>query len=209
VTVCSILVALPLFSTGIVPVSARTVDSPIYKPMPTVDSKPPRNAGGSAQGSPLRHVPIVPISDGGRHIWRGNPTQPGDEPVAPPNISGVPSGPAFAFCATCAPTSRPGGPERSGPVRLSGGVSEGYLIHRVEPVYPHIAVVTGTGGEVRLHAIISKDGVIERLTLISGHPLLARAAMEAVQQWRYRPYLLNKEPVEVETFITVNFNPTR
>jgi len=72
-----------------------------------------------------------------------------------------------------------------------------------------MALLTGVRGEVRLHAIISKDGVIESLTLISGHPLLAKAAMDAVQQWRYRPFLLNHEPVEVETLITVNFSSGR
>jgi periplasmic protein TonB len=58
---------------------------------------------------------------------------------------------------------------------------------------------------VRLHAIIARDGTIQSLNVISGHPLLASAALDAVRQWRYRPYLLNGEAVEVETFITVNF----
>jgi len=60
-------------------------------------------------------------------------------------------------------------------------------------------------GDVVLHAIISKDGEIQELTLVSGHPMLAPAAIEAVRQWRYRPYLLNGEPVEVETTVTVTF----
>jgi protein TonB len=57
-----------------------------------------------------------------------------------------------------------------------------------------------------LQAVISKQGVIENLKVLSGHPMLAPAAIEAVRQWRYRPYVLNNEPVEVETQITVNFS---
>lgn len=79
------------------------------------------------------------------------------------------------------------------------------LVHRVEPVYPRIAQMAGITGTVKLHAIIGKDGSIQSLSLISGHPILAAAALEAVQEWRYRPYFLNGEAVEVETFIAVNF----
>jgi protein TonB len=79
---------------------------------------------------------------------------------------------------------------------------------RIDPVYPHIAAASGISGEVKLHAIISKEGTIESLTVISGHPLLAGAAVDAVKQWVYRPYILNGEKVEVETFIFVNFKKT-
>ena len=79
------------------------------------------------------------------------------------------------------------------------------LIHRVEPVYPPIAKQTHTEGTVQLHAIIARDGSIASLEALSGHPLLIRAAREAVSQWRYRPTLLGGEPVEVETYITVIF----
>ena len=60
-------------------------------------------------------------------------------------------------------------------------------------------------GTVELRAIISKAGTIENLIVVSGHPMLVKSAIEAVRQWRYRPYLLNNEPIEVETEITVNF----
>jgi protein TonB len=68
-----------------------------------------------------------------------------------------------------------------------------------------MAVASGVQGQVKLHAIIARNGKIESLELISGHPLLVQAALDAVRQWRYRPYYLNGEAVEVETFITVNF----
>jgi protein TonB len=91
------------------------------------------------------------------------------------------------------------------PVKVSEGVLEGQLISRIEPRYPTIAVLTKTEGTVRLHAIISRDGRITSLDVISGHPFLVKAALDAVQLWRYRPTMLNGEPVEVETSITVIF----
>lgn len=84
-------------------------------------------------------------------------------------------------------------------------VMEGNLIHRVEPQYPAIARQIRLEGSVILKAIISPEGSIERIDVASGQTLLARAAKDAVQQWKYRPYLLNGEPIEVETEITVNF----
>jgi periplasmic protein TonB len=80
-------------------------------------------------------------------------------------------------------------------------------VRKVDPVYPRMAVVAHTYGAVQLHAIIAKDGSIQSLSVVSGHPILAQAALDAVRQWRYKPYVLNDEPVEVETFITVNFRP--
>jgi protein TonB len=83
--------------------------------------------------------------------------------------------------------------------------AEGNVVFRVQPIYPPIAKQAHVQGPVEMRAIISKTGTIENLTVVSGHAMLARAAIEAVQQWRYRPYLLNNEPIEVETEITVNF----
>jgi protein TonB len=82
---------------------------------------------------------------------------------------------------------------------------EGSLIRRVQPVYPVPAKIAHVQGPVVLAAVISKAGGIENLHVLSGHPLLVPAAIDAVKQWRYRPYILNNEPLEVETQITVNF----
>ena len=90
-------------------------------------------------------------------------------------------------------------------VRLSMGVTEGLLIHRVVPVYPSLARQAGIQGQVLLQATIGRDGTIQNLLAVNGHPMLVPAAIDAVRQWRYRPYLLNDQPVEVETQITVNF----
>jgi periplasmic protein TonB len=83
--------------------------------------------------------------------------------------------------------------------------AEGNLVYRLQPNYPAIARQTRVQGSVELRAVISKTGTIENLIVVSGHPMLSSAAIAAVRQWRYRPYLLNNEPVEVETEITVNF----
>lgn len=90
-------------------------------------------------------------------------------------------------------------------VRVSSGVSSGLLIRKVSPNYPPLARQARIQGTVVLQAQISKDGSIQNLQLISGHPMLAPAAIEAVKQWKYKPYLLNGEPVEVETQVQVNF----
>jgi protein TonB len=90
-------------------------------------------------------------------------------------------------------------------VRVSAGVTSGLLVRKVPPTYPPLARQARIQGVVILQAQISKDGNIENLQLISGHPMLAPAAIEAVKQWKYRPYLLNGEPVEVDTQVQVNF----
>jgi protein TonB len=90
-------------------------------------------------------------------------------------------------------------------VRVSAGVQEGLLVHRVTPQYPQLAKSAHISGQVVLQASIGKDGSIQNLRVISGHPMLAPAALDAVKQWKYKPYFLNGEPVEVDTQITVNF----
>jgi len=82
---------------------------------------------------------------------------------------------------------------------------EGNLIYRVQPQYPPLARQARVQGIVVLRAVISREGKIENVQVIGGHPLLVKSAMDAVRQWRYRPYYLNNEPVEVETQVTVNF----
>ncbi|HLY92289.1 MAG TPA: TonB family protein [Candidatus Angelobacter sp.] len=94
-------------------------------------------------------------------------------------------------------------------VRVSTGVSLGLLQKRVEPLYPMIALKARLQGTVLLHAVISKEGRIENLQLIEGHPMLVEAAINAVRQWQYKPYMLSGEPVEVETTVSVNFHLNR
>jgi periplasmic protein TonB len=91
-------------------------------------------------------------------------------------------------------------------IRVSQGVVQGNLEREVKPTYPPLAKTARIQGAVVLSAIISKQGTIENLRVVSGHPMLVQSALDAVKQWRYKPYILNGEPVEVETNITVNFN---
>ncbi len=100
------------------------------------------------------------------------------------------------------PKLQPVVPQR---VRISQGVTSGLLIHKVEPPYPVLAKSARVQGNVVLKAIIDREGNIQDLQLVSGHPMLVPAAVDAVRQWRYRPYLLNGQPVEVETTVTVIF----
>jgi protein TonB len=93
-------------------------------------------------------------------------------------------------------------------IRVSQGVTQGLLVHRVEPLYPKIALAARITGVVQLKAIIGKDGNIKELQTLSGPPLLVPSAIDAVKQWHYKPYLLNGEAVEVETSVTVTFQLT-
>ena len=99
-------------------------------------------------------------------------------------------------------------PTRDRTVNISQGVAQGLIVSKVQPVYPPEARTARIQGTVVLKARINKMGDIESLNLISGHPLLAPAAIDAVKQWKYRPYLLNGSAVDVNTQITVNFTLT-
>jgi len=99
-------------------------------------------------------------------------------------------------------TPKQANPQR---IRVGGNVIQANLIRKVTPVYPQLAKQARIQGVVKFTAIIGKDGTIQNLTLISGHPLLLEAARQAVSQWQYKPTLLNGDPVEVVTTIDVNF----
>jgi len=93
-----------------------------------------------------------------------------------------------------------------GPARVSSGVVQGLAISQPHPVYPPIAKAAHVSGAVVLHAMISKTGTITNLTVVSGPEMLRASALDAVRNWRYKPYVLNGEPTEVDTTVTVNFN---
>ncbi|HXZ40091.1 MAG TPA: TonB family protein [Terriglobales bacterium] len=90
-------------------------------------------------------------------------------------------------------------------LKVSQGVSQGLLVKKVAPVYPEQALQMKIQGPVQIMATINKDGNITNLKLVSGDPILARAAMDAVKQWKYQPYYLDSQPVDIQTDITVNF----
>ena len=93
-----------------------------------------------------------------------------------------------------------------GPARVSSGVVAGLKTSGSQPTYPAIAKAAHVSGAVVLHAIINKQGAIQDLQVISGPEMLRANALDAVRTWRYKPYVLNGEPTEVETTVTVNFN---
>jgi protein TonB len=139
------------------------------------------------------------------------------EDEAPPDLGGgvpggvpggIPGGQAGGVIGGIIAQTHIDVPKIAVPVRqrVSTGVMTGLLIRKVQPNYPPLAKQARIQGTVVLQAQISKEGTIENLQLISGHPMLAPAAIEAVKQWRYKPYLLNGEPVAVDTQVIVNFN---
>ena len=122
-------------------------------------------------------------------------------------MGGVPGGSAGGviggIIGSAAPPPKVAAPQK---LRVSSGVADGLKIHDVTPAYPQMARIAHIQGDVTLQATISKSGVIENLRAVSGHPILIQAAMEAVRQWKYKPYILNGEPVEVETTVQVKFH---
>jgi len=90
-------------------------------------------------------------------------------------------------------------------IRVSQGVSQALIVRKVQPAYPPKARESRIQGEVALKVLISREGDVSEVSLISGHPLLAPAAIDAVKLWKYKPYLLNGRPIQVETQVVVNF----
>jgi periplasmic protein TonB len=128
---------------------------------------------------------------------------PGDTIVGLDSGPAIPGGNPFGHVAA-APRVVSATPK--GPQRISQGVADGMLVDPVLPIYPPIARAAGVQGTVVLEAIISASGAITNLRVLSGNAMLQQAAVDAVSRWRYRPYLLNGQPVEVETTISVVFN---
>lgn len=127
------------------------------------------------------YIPGLPLGDG-----RGN------NPVLDNVIRGI------------AAAKPPEPPPTNKPVIVSH-LDEGMITRRVQPIYPPLAIPARIQGAVVLRAIIGRDGTVQRIETVSGHPMLVGAAIAAVRQWRYRPYYLGGHPVEVDTQITVNF----
>jgi TonB family protein len=126
-----------------------------------------------------------------------------DLPVAQPVPVKESEGATIASPEKSPATAEVGTPQR---IRVSSGVSTGLLIYKTTPNYPPLALQARIQGAVVLLAEISKEGTIQSLQVISGHPMLVPAAIEAVKEWRYNPYLLNGEPVAVETEVLLNFS---
>jgi len=125
----------------------------------------------------------------------------------PGGVPGGTPGGVIGGIISSTPLVAPPPPPREAPkrIRVGGQVQQAKLLNQPKPVYPPLAKQARIQGTVRLEAVISKDGTIEQLRVVSGHPLLVQSALEAVRQWKYQPTYLNTEPVEVATTIDVNF----
>lgn len=207
VLVIGLLLLLPLWKTVGLP-SVRALSTPITL-MPSTPVRPATQPHGGS-GSPRATNAVIPRFVAPGQIPNGihnGPEDPAPEPIGiGTDIGPITSGPAIIGLlpggTLPVPTPAPRPAVRA--IRTSS-MLEGSLIRRVQPVYPPMARNVRVQGPVVLAAVISKAGTIENLRVLSGHPMLVKAALDAVSEWRYRPYILNNEPVEVETQITVNF----
>jgi periplasmic protein TonB len=212
VTLQSILLAalaiIPLFRVTRLP--KREWSTMVYLPPPPVNvrpaaiqapkSMPAFNPGKLASPAPPRLTTAAPpqappISDLALGVVDGNVSGALGDAFA--RASG---GPLVVAAATQA--AAPPAPKR---IRVASGVAEANLIHDVPPVYPPEAGRQRIEGTVILLAVIGTDGAVKEVQVESGLPMLAQAAIEAVMQWRYKPYLLNGVPVEINSRITINF----
>jgi len=208
-----VMLLLPLYFTEVLP--ATQLVTMLVAPPPPPPPPPPAAAIVHVQ-----HVVQTDIVDGRLRTPTRIPKkiQQIVEDAPPPSLAvsgvqggvvggvpgGVPNGvigSIISNISTPAPTLAP--PKV---VRVSSGVSQGNLIRKITPNYPPLARQARIQGAVTMEATISADGFIENLRVTGGHPMLIPAAVDAVKQWRYRPYLLNGQPVEVQTTIQVNFN---
>jgi protein TonB len=203
----SILVALviiPIMHPEMLP--QITYMDPIDTPAPVPEQRPVVKAqqmpatqtempGGAIQAP--RQIPDKP--------WIPTTQEPSGS-VGPIDLGGGPSvmgGQDSPFGRGTHPDVRPAMPAAT--QHVSSGVMQGMLIYKVIPTYPMVARAIHASGTVILQATISRTGTIENLRVVSGPALLRQAALDAVKQWRYRPYLLNGQPVEVKTAVNVEF----
>jgi periplasmic protein TonB len=205
------LLILPLLYTQVLPhmpMTSEMITMPVGPP-PTADVEPiQRSQGGSVSQNPvvgqfIRMPSAIPT---GIDRSRGGDTNPpvfGD-PIPYTGTGGGPQIGVVGGSGTGRPPILQEAVKAHNPPPISV-MMEGSLLRRIEPVYPVLAKAGRIQGNVLLEAIIGKDGTVQNLQVVHGHPMLVRAAVDAVRQWRYRPYVLNGSPIEVETQISVNF----
>jgi periplasmic protein TonB len=204
VAVAGVVIALPSLHPEALPfrVDAPKVLMPLIRkpPVPVVQTQREASAASSPMAvETTTRPPILPTSPHSGDAFPNNaPTLMSIGPGMGRNDGlldgiGVGSGPAVSVA------------QAKGPVHVSTGVLQGMLIAPIRPVYPVIAKAAGVQGSVVVEAVISREGRIESLHVVSGPQMLQGAAIEAIRQARYQPYRLNGDPTEVQTTITVNF----
>ena len=207
----AILLTLPLvYTEGLPKLHLISMSAPLGPPPGPPPARSHPQTSHPAQSNFVRGILVAPSSfPSSVHEIVDNST-PDD---APPCAICVPGGTGdmsntnsvIRSIGTSASAVPPPPKRVAHPPRISH-MMEGNLIYRVQPTYPPLARAARIQGPVHLRAVISRAGTIENLQAIDGHPMLVGAAIDAVRQWRYRPYILNDEAVEVETQITVNFS---
>ncbi len=209
-----VFVLIPLLFTEVLPKSTLRgfllqPPPPAAPPPPMAPHNTPTNIDRILHGGQVttpsaipRTVSIIREEDLPPDVMQGTLTGvPNGVPNGEPN--GVPNGIPNGIGTGNPPPPPP--PAVQHRIRVGGNVQAAKMIHQVQPSYPQIAKTAHVQGTVVLHAVIAKDGSVQELTYLSGPPLLMPAAMEAVRQWKYQPTLLNGEPVEVDTTISVIF----
>ncbi len=199
--------ALPTSVLSRIPLAPYLVPPPEHAP-PVHAASQPAQGGGTQIHLPPTFVTGGPPSPGRHVIDFHDSMSASPDDVGPLGraIVGPAPGPLNLGPVGPAGPPTPPAPDTSHKrIRQGGMVEAARLISHPDPIYPYLAREAGIQGNVVLHAIIGTDGRILELRVVTGSPLLVRAAVDAVQQWRYQPTLLNGEPVEVETAITVNF----
>lgn len=215
-----LLILLPLLSTQAVPVVLRSIvlESPPGPSQPPTPAPPQRSLGRTPAASELKDGQLLtPVAVPRTVTQVVDPPQDSSSVGPPGNIFSVPGGTGDgsdrsiltmlppAPVAPPAPRVEPK-PQPAKPVRVGGDMQAALIMSKPIPPYPPMARAARISGVVRLAAVISEAGVIEELRVVEGHPLLVRAAVDAVKQWRYRPTILNGNPVKVATTIDVIFN---
>jgi protein TonB len=211
--VLAVLVLIPLIYTDTL--EGRMLSTLLVAPAPPPPPPPP--------AAPVQKVIVKPVA---RLIQAGKLMAPKaipkdvkiiKEEEMPPDVNvgvtggvpgGVPGGQAGGVIGGIiggVVGNAPPPPRPQQRIRQGGQVTAANIISRTQPQYPPLARQARVSGTVKLHAIIAKDGTVQELQVMGGHPLLIQAALDAVRQWRYRPTLLNGEPVEVDTTIDVIF----
>ena len=202
------LMLIPLLTTVGLPIG-RTVSTPISVTRTDPGPTPHPHQGGRPSG--VRLIPYTGRLILPAHLsqWIHNGPDLAEQPVAPSDGSDLgsygPSELGLPIPINGTHSVIPVAPKSIERAFRQSEILAGSLIRKVEPRYPPLAITARIQGPVVLEAVISQAGTIENLRLVSGHPMLAAAAIDAVSQWRYRPYILNGDVIEVETEITVNF----
>jgi protein TonB len=206
------LILWPLFSPSVLATQYILTPLPPY----AGGGGAPNHPHSSPQPPPISHVPTICLAVCAPITRSYVPADHSDAPDVGPGEGesgggglGLPgNGPGVPGSIGDTPVVlEPPRPEKPSPrpMRRSGEIMAAMLVHRVDPAYPAIARAAHISGVVHLRAIIGKDGTVRELEVVDGNLLLAQAAKAAVEKWRYRPTMLNGEPVEVETYVTVNF----